>query len=95
MQNTLLLIRQKVGHGNVREWINKEFGMDYRTFIYQVREETMRYKDIKKLLSLLDIKFEDLRSDEYTPQVMKVDPPAAGANDPLPKPEKLSSAFGL
>jgi len=98
MQNTLLLIKNKVGHGNVRKWVEDTFGMDYRTFVYQVREETMRYRDILKLLKALDIDFEDLRQNKYSKVKTYVDrqkEEKQAEEEQIPKTEKLSDAFGF
>ena len=65
MQNTLALIRIKVGHKKVKSFIEKDLGIKYRTFVYQCENGVVTYKTIKKLLKLLDIKFEDLKEYEF------------------------------
>lgn len=98
MQNTLLLVKKKVGHGNVRKWVEETFGMDYRTFVYQVREETMRYRDIVKLLKLLDVDFRDLRSNEFSKvktYMTKQKEEKEQKEEGFPRAEKLSDVFGF
>lgn len=101
MQNCMKLIRDKVGHGNVKSWIQNEFGMPYRSFIYQVREETMRYRDLVKLLNMLELKFEDLKQEVFAPEKkaekkeeQKKIKKAEKVLEREMKPKKLSELFG-
>ena len=66
MNNTLALIKEKVGHGKVKKFVRAELGMQYRTFVYQLKHGLVTYKVIKKIIVKLDIKFEDFKDYEYS-----------------------------
>jgi hypothetical protein len=57
-------------------------GQEYRTFKTQIDKETMRYKDIKTVLKVLNIRFEDLEG-KFTPKADKPAKPIKAA-----KPDK-------
>jgi DNA-binding Xre family transcriptional regulator len=46
-------------------------GMNYRTFKYQVDNGSMKYSTIKKILSILKCKFEDLENQEVKAEKKK------------------------
>lgn len=100
MKNTLTLIRQKVGQGNIRKFVREELKVNYRTFMYQISRELVPYKTIKVLLEKLDIKFEDLKDYKYTPNADVHSQKFYRDRDKeqlkqlyLPKPQKLSAIF--
>ncbi len=63
MDNLKYLIKQK--YGSVVKFATDAMGMKYETFNYNVRKKSFDYKQIKKLLDILGIKFEDLQ--EFQP----------------------------
>lgn len=65
MKNTLTLIRNKIGHGNIEKFIEEKIGIPYRTFVHQTKNGNVKYKTIKLLIMLLDIKFEDFKDYEF------------------------------
>lgn len=66
MNNTLALIKERVGHGKVRKFVKSELSMQYRTFVYQLKHGLVTYKSIVKIMTKLDIKFEDFKNYEYS-----------------------------
>ena len=106
MRNTLTLIRNKLGQGNIRKFIEKDLGMKYRTFVYQCDNGLVHYKTIKALIEKLDIKFEDFKDYEFIDnkevhslserkiinQEKKIKQDIAELN--IPQPMKLSELLG-
>jgi hypothetical protein len=96
MKNTILLIKEKKGKGNVVKFVEDEFKMNYRTFVHQIQKGTMRYRDIVRLIDLLGIKFEDLKDYEYSekfdPEKEKIKKQIAKLHEI--KPKKLSELIG-
>ena len=100
MHNITKIIEKKAGKGNVCRWIEEEFGLHRSTFYYKIHNGTLKYREIVRLLDMLDIKFEDLnhmneRSYEILkPAWKKKHEKKMEIRDALPKPEKLSVIFG-
>ena len=97
MNNTLALIRGKLGHGRIKPFIEKDLNVRYRTFVYQAKHGLIPYKTIILIMEKLNIKFEDFQNHQF------VDPPKDKAQKKvdraikalhIPKPEKLSTLFG-
>lgn len=53
----------------INEFAKLSVNKSYRAFKTQIDEGTMQYKDIKKVLRLLNIKFEDI--DKYKATILK------------------------
>lgn len=96
MKNTLALIKERYGHGSVQKFVKEELGIQYRTFLHQLENETVPYKTIKKLIRALDIKFTDFKDYEFiTPEKRKQDKEDEKQMKLLntPRPKKLSEIF--
>lgn len=106
MQNTLSLIRQKLGRGKIKPFIENELGIKYRTFVYQCRHGLVPYRMIRVLVDKLEISFDDFKDYEFS-DVDKVtgsqgrgvaraakETEAAVIQLEIPTPQKLSTIFG-
>lgn len=62
---TLTKIIKSRGY-DVAEFARLVLGQEYKTFWAQIHKGNMRYKDIVKMLSTLNIKFEDLEKFKET-----------------------------
>jgi len=68
MDNLIKIIKLR-GY-KVADFARKILGQEYRTFKTQVDKKTMRYKDIKIVLKVLGINFEDLEG-KFEPEAEK------------------------
>lgn len=106
MQNTLSLIRQKIGRGKIKPFIENELGIKYRTFVYQCRHGLVPYRMIRVLVDKLEISFDDFKDYQFSDvdkvkssQGRGVARAAKAAEEAtvqleLPIPQKLSTLFG-
>ena len=95
MKNTLALIRDKLGHGHIRKFVEQELHIQYRTFTYQCSRGMVPYKTIVTLLKKLDITFDELKSYKYIPDPLvhsqqKRDIKKSMTDLHVAKPKKLS-----
>lgn len=102
MNNTLSLIRKKVGQGNIKKFVTKELGIKYRTFVYQTENGLVPYRVIKVILEKLDIEFSAFKDYEFQPEIKEVKKVVTNQKKifdeieelHIPKPKKLSEIFG-
>ena len=103
MENTLALIRQKLGHGKIKPFIEKELKVKYRTFVYQCENGTVPYKTIILLMDKLGIKFEEFKQKQFTVEIKAAEKKVERKKEVkkiaeqeihIPQPKKLSSIFG-
>lgn len=106
MQNALGIIRQKLGHGKIKNFVENELNVRYRTFVYQCEHGVVPYKTIKLLIDKLDIDFKDFKVYEFN-DVGKSTPLSESASKlddkkaekaaeqlEIPMPMKLSELLG-
>ena len=106
MQNTLSLIRQKLGQGSIKSFIENELGVKYRTFVYQCEHGLVPYRMIRVIVDKLEISFDDFKDYKFS-NVDKVKSSQgrgvarkekniqlAIENLNIPAPKKLSEMFG-
>lgn len=100
MKNTLALLRQKLGHGEVIKFIENDLGTNYRSFVNKIERGTVPYKTIRLIVDKLDINFDEFRDYEFesteNKEVKKEEKKIEKKIEELhtPKPQKLSTIFG-
>lgn len=63
-RKTLTKLIKKAGYKDIQRFAEQELGTTYRTFMNQVQQGTLRYKEILVILKCLNCKFEDVAGQD-------------------------------